>query len=61
MPVQIENTFWAKFYWLLENNNYSLKDAWMGARDYTQARHHLTDLEIDEYSQSLWETFLTWC
>lgn len=61
MPVSVSNTFWAKFYWLLDNNGYALKDAWMEARDYTQKRLHLTDLEIDEYSQSLWQTFLTWC
>lgn len=61
MPVAYSNTFWAKFYHLLDNNGYELKPAWEQAKAHMQARHHLTDDETNTYSRQLWETFCAWC
>ena len=61
MPVKVSNVFWAKFYWLLDNNGYALKDAWMEAKAHMTKRFNLSKDEADQYSRKLWEEFLEWC
>lgn len=61
MPARISNVFWARFYWLLDNNGYDLKPAWQQAKAHMKQTLNLTKDEADQYSKQLWEEFIEWC